>query len=113
MNANYLADLFARTQIGCGIVGNKDDYYEPLAAVYPREAGMVVGKFAESGGSALQPLIASLVEKQLMVTVRISRGEREFFQSINTPDEFDKCKRQLIGAGTVNVGGGDQNRTGE
>lgn len=88
MSATHLTGLFARAQMGCGVVVNEGDYYEPLAATYPQEARTAVVSFADHGGSALQPLIAGLVEKRLMLTVRISRKKRKYFQNTNTQHEF-------------------------
>ena len=92
MSAPVLAGLFARAQPGCGVVADEGDYYEPLAAIYPQEARTAVVRFADYGGNALQPLIAGLVEKRLMLTVRISRGERKFFQNTNTRRELARVR---------------------
>jgi molybdenum cofactor guanylyltransferase len=89
MDAKCLADLFARARKGRGVVVDAGGYYEPLAAIYPRETLVAVGKFADHGGRALQPLMAILVEEQLMTAVRISSRGRKSFQNINTRSDLE------------------------
>lgn len=97
MNAMCLGRLFARARPGYGVVVRGEQSYEPLAAIYPREAQSAVSKFADSGGTALQPLIAILLEKQLMMTAAISHSERECFQNTNTSHEL----HQVVGLNSV------------
>jgi molybdopterin-guanine dinucleotide biosynthesis protein A len=90
MDAAFLDGLSARARKGCGVVGVvAGGHYEPLAAIYPREALAEVRRFADTGGTAFQPLLAILIAERLMTAVRISRSENNLFQNINTRRDLE------------------------
>lgn len=71
----------------CGTVFSGAAGYEPLAAVYPREATRFFDASLFAGRLALQPLVQELVENGLCRVIEMSGQEGPFFANANTPDE--------------------------
>ena len=83
MNAGWLASLAAACAPGLGAVGKRGDYFEPLAAIYPRELRPLAQAALARGELSLQRLLAAAVAQRLMRVREISAAESPRFENWN------------------------------
>lgn len=69
----------------CGVVGWNGEFYEPLAAIFPREMKWPCWEALARGEYSLQRLIAAAVEAGLMKARRIEPEDRRLFANWNEP----------------------------
>ena len=74
---------------GIGAVARTRNGYEPLAAIYPREALTEVEARLSGGEFALQALIQALVRSRQMRVVRLKSAELGKIANWNTPRDID------------------------
>ncbi len=83
MEASWFAELMKLCTPGVGVVGRQAGFFEPLAAIYPREL-LGAAEAALSGGEyALQRFIAST--GAAMRHRAIAPGESPWFENWNEP----------------------------
>ncbi len=75
-------------QDGRGVVPLSDEYFEPLAAVYPRAILNLVGEHLRHGNHSMQRLIQRAVELDLMITYGLTAEDRPLFRNVNTPADL-------------------------
>lgn len=63
----------------------EDGFYEPLAAVYPRECLELAREHLRGGDRSLQSFVRRLEAAGLIEAVEIRKGERSLFTNWNTP----------------------------
>ncbi len=86
MTAKYLSGLLAATTPERGIVGARDGFYEPLAAVYPRRAAALAAEVAVDPDHSMQHFVRRAVAADLLAVRPITRPEEIFFRNVNTPE---------------------------
>lgn len=85
MDAGWFRRLAGVAEPAVGIVGRRDGFFEPLAALYPRElCGRAEAALAAKEFS-LQRWIANAVADGAMRVTEISAREAALFQNWNTP----------------------------
>jgi molybdopterin-guanine dinucleotide biosynthesis protein A len=85
MTAAWLGGLLARCAPGAGAVGRRGEFYEPLAAVYPREMKWAAWEALAAGRLALQPLVAEAVKAGLLHEQIVTAAEEPLFENWNDP----------------------------
>jgi molybdopterin-guanine dinucleotide biosynthesis protein A len=95
MPAEWFGRLRERCGPGVGAVGKRrsggdgkaypEGYYEPLAAVYPRDVRWLAWEALARGGYALQPWLRCAVADGLMREVEIGAEEAGWFENRNEP----------------------------
>lgn len=85
MDARWFAALRRQCGRGVGAVGKHADGFEPLAAIYPREALPAIARRLARGERAMQDLVRALVRARRMKIIRISDAERGWMENWNTP----------------------------
>lgn len=101
IDAAWFVALASQCKPGCGAVARHRDGYEPLAAIYPREALPVVTGRLQRGERAMQALVRQLVRAKRMKVIRIAADERARFENWNRPErevEFRGCFRGRAGS---------------
>lgn len=89
MTAAFLQRLVKMAmQDGRGVVSKNGDYFEPLAAVYPRAILSLAGERLRQGDHSMQRLIQRAVELDLMIIYPLPDGERPLFRNANTPADL-------------------------
>lgn len=88
MEASWFKLLLARAgkARGVGVVGRRDGYFEPLAALYPRELDPLVGRAFAAGDRSLQKLLRQAVAGGLMRVVEIAPEQAYMFENRNEPN---------------------------
>ena len=85
MTAAWFSALRAECRAGVGVVGRHDGFFEPLAAVYPRELRFLAWEAMARGEFSFQRLLAAAVAQGLMRPHEISAGEAGGFENWNEP----------------------------
>ncbi|MES2697491.1 MAG: molybdenum cofactor guanylyltransferase [Verrucomicrobiota bacterium] len=83
MTAAWFGKLIERCDAGVGVVGRRGQFFEPLAAIYPRELMWLAWEALARGDYALQRLGATAVEKGLLRVIEVSETETDFFENWN------------------------------
>jgi molybdopterin-guanine dinucleotide biosynthesis protein A len=85
MTDGWFSSILADCVPGVGIVGMCHGYFEPLAAIYPRDLRFLAGDAMVRGKFSLQHLLAGAISQGLMRTREISATEETLFENCNEP----------------------------
>jgi molybdopterin-guanine dinucleotide biosynthesis protein A len=75
-------------QDGRGVVPQNGEYFEPLAAVYPRGMMNLIGERLRQADHSMQGLVRRAVELDLVIPLAIGEEERSLFRNVNTPADL-------------------------
>ena len=93
MRREILEDLRARLSAGRGAVPflfcreTQEKFYEPLAAIYPRECLGLVERHLASADWSMQAFVRAAVAAGLLVDFEIPVDDRQWFANANRPGE--------------------------
>jgi molybdenum cofactor guanylyltransferase len=85
MRPEWLAGLVRDAQPGVGIVGKRADFFEPLAAIYPKEMMALFWDALAGAQYALQPVLAKAVKQGLLRPKEIGPDQLPWFENWNEP----------------------------
>ena len=83
ITSEWFQTLLGDCEKGRGVVGRRGDFFEPLAAIYPREAMSLFWEAIARNEYSLQALVARAVEEQLMRGREIRSDEEQLFANWN------------------------------
>jgi molybdopterin-guanine dinucleotide biosynthesis protein A len=86
MSSSFLGDLLHRCSSNQGAVMRHGDFYEPLAAVYPKRLRAMARAHLASGRYALQDLLQEAVEQKIVQAFPLEEKNSLLFQNWNTSD---------------------------
>jgi molybdopterin-guanine dinucleotide biosynthesis protein A len=89
MPAEHLRHLCGLAVTGVGVIPMIDGNAEPLCAIYPREAREVFQEAMQGENFSLQPIVRKLVALNMLMEMPVPDSEREFYRSINEPQDLD------------------------
>ena len=85
MESRWFQSLLADCQPGRGVVGRNGKFFEPLAAIYPRELRPFAEEALARRELSLQKLLARGVSEKLLAVREISAEEALLFSNWNEP----------------------------
>lgn len=85
MTDAWFTELLAAAAAGVGVVGRREEFFEPLAALYPREMKWAAWEALARGEVSLQRLIAGAVKDGLMRVRELGAAEEGLFTNWNEP----------------------------
>jgi molybdopterin-guanine dinucleotide biosynthesis protein A len=85
MGPDWFRALRADCLPGVGVIGRRGGFFEPLAAIYPREFKWLAWAALARGDYALQRLAAQAVQEGLLRVREIRTEEAEWFANWNSP----------------------------
>jgi molybdopterin-guanine dinucleotide biosynthesis protein A len=85
MTEKYLKFLCDQVEPGCGVIAKIDDRFEPLAAIYPREALADFLSVLSTSDFSLQTLTGRLVAAGKLHVTPVTSNERKLFSNLNEP----------------------------
>jgi molybdopterin-guanine dinucleotide biosynthesis protein A len=85
VNAEWLTARLAECAPGVGVVGRRGEFFEPLAAIYPREAKWLAWEAIARADYSLQHFLAAAVAQGLMRVHDLTAAEAPFFENWNEP----------------------------
>lgn len=88
MPSEYLRKLIALSTTTCGVVPFRENFFEPLVAIFPRQAAPFAFNALNAGHFSLQPWIRELSDSKLIKPVEIEPPEIGFFINWNHPHDF-------------------------
>lgn len=88
IDASWFRRLRRACRPGVGAVIQSGKGYEPLAAIYPAEAAALCLARLRQRRLSLQPLVADLVSRGLMVALSARRLDRAALANWNTPEDL-------------------------
>jgi molybdenum cofactor guanylyltransferase len=83
MTPHWFEALLAQCPPGVGAVGRTPEFFEPLAAVYPRELLPLAWEAIAGARYGLQPLLNDAVDAGLMTVGKIGEVEAPWFENWN------------------------------
>jgi molybdenum cofactor guanylyltransferase len=88
MTEGYLSFLCDQIGPGCGVVAKIDDRFEPLSAIYPREALPNIQNALSGEDFSLQTLAGRLAAEGKLRVVSVTSQERNLFLNVNEPADL-------------------------
>ncbi|MEY2466660.1 MAG: molybdenum cofactor guanylyltransferase, partial [Verrucomicrobiota bacterium] len=90
MSVEHLRKLqtFAKPHLGC--VPSNEDFFEPLAAIYPAAAKEIAADALANGKLSLQNFVQQLIREGLVKTYSLSDSEKSSYRNMNTPADLRK-----------------------
>lgn len=88
MNETFLKSMFPKLDPGRGLIPKIGDRFEPLGAIYPREATVDFLTALEGNDLSLQRVAHGLVENQKLAVLNIAEIERALFRNLNEPADL-------------------------
>jgi molybdopterin-guanine dinucleotide biosynthesis protein A len=88
MTSEQMRVLWDQATVGCGVLPMIVERAEPLAAIYPREAGSEFAAALASDDFSLQRLTHSLVQAAKLRVLPISPEEERLYRSVNQPNDL-------------------------
>jgi len=83
MSNEYLEFLCAQIEPGRGVVPKVGDRAEPLAAIYPREAGDEIRDALAGTDFSLQSLIGDLITAGKLREITVTEEQKNLFRNVN------------------------------
>jgi molybdopterin-guanine dinucleotide biosynthesis protein A len=83
MSNKYLESLFVQVDPGWGVLPKIGDRAEPLAAIYPRQAALEIGRALAGTNFSLQSVTCDLVAVGKLKIVPVTQQKEKFFRNIN------------------------------
>jgi molybdopterin-guanine dinucleotide biosynthesis protein A len=97
ITGDFLRHLCDQIDIGCGVIAKIGDRYEPLTAIYPREARVDVRKALAGSDFSLQSVVHGLVESRKLREVRVKEQETKLFLNVNELSDVERCSHSPVG----------------
>ena len=88
MTSDQMAGSWDLAALGSGVLPMIGERAEPLAAIYPREAGYDFAAALASDDFSLQRLSCALVHAGKLRVVQVPAGDEELYQSVNEPGDI-------------------------
>jgi molybdenum cofactor guanylyltransferase len=85
ITSDWLDSMLTQRKPGVGVVARFGEFFEPLAAVYPREFMPLAWEGMASGRYALQPLLAQGVNDGLFTVGDLTEREAPLYENWNEP----------------------------
>jgi molybdopterin-guanine dinucleotide biosynthesis protein A len=85
-----LRRLAEQAEAGIGVVPVTPEHFEPLAAIYPKEAERIAQSCLSSGQFAMHKFAAELLKLGLLKKYRLAEAERAFYRNLNTPADVER-----------------------
>jgi molybdenum cofactor guanylyltransferase len=89
MTGNYLRLLCQAIEPGRGVVAKIDNRFEPLAAVYPREAAVDFCAALAGTDFSLQDVIRQLVQSGKLIEISVVPEQRPLFRNVNAVSDVN------------------------
>ncbi len=90
METVFLRTLLAACRPGRGAVVQREGFYEPLAAIYPKSLAPLAAERLRNGAHAMQGFVRAAVANGALAAVKVAPDEARYFANFNTPDDLAK-----------------------
>ena len=83
-----LRKLWSLAQPGCGVIPSRDEFLEPLCAIYPREAASAAKSALAGEDVSLHALSRMLLRDELLCAYALTNMEKPLFHNANSPEHL-------------------------
>jgi molybdopterin-guanine dinucleotide biosynthesis protein A len=90
MNAPFLKSLLPQCSPACGVVGRRGDFFEPLAAVYPKASCALAADHLRQGRQAMQDFVREAGQRGMLRIVSLGEADIALFKNLNSPDDLQE-----------------------
>ena len=90
VTVEYLKDLCAKIEAGCGVIPMIETRAEPLVAIYPREIDIDFQNALAGNDFALQSLVRRLLDVGKLRPVAVQPGQTDLFRNLNQPQDLER-----------------------
>jgi molybdenum cofactor guanylyltransferase len=90
ISSEWFVGLRNECQPGIGVVAKRGEFFEPLAAIYPKEVMPLAWEALSRGEYALQSLLTKAVAAGLMRVREISPAEAALFENWNEAEQVSR-----------------------
>jgi len=90
MNAAIFLNLLTLCTKRCGAVYQNGDFFEPLAAVYPKFLQVLAAEHLAQGRCAMQDFIREAVKREMMAAIPLDEILAPHFKNLNTPEDLSE-----------------------
>jgi molybdopterin-guanine dinucleotide biosynthesis protein A len=84
----YLKFLCSQIELGCGVVANIEDRFEPLTAIYPQEALANFQRALLGTDFSMQTVASRLATEGKLRVMPVTSLERKLFFNLNEPADL-------------------------
>jgi molybdopterin-guanine dinucleotide biosynthesis protein A len=88
MNDTFLRNLLTRRLPEVGVVPQRGDFFEPLAAIYPKALAGLASDHLKQGRHAMQNFIREAVRMKKLQTISITETDSFLFRNLNEPEDL-------------------------
>jgi molybdopterin-guanine dinucleotide biosynthesis protein A len=88
MTATFLHRLLEKCSSNCGAVVEHGNFFEPLAAVYPRSLRELVSEQLRQGRLALQDIVQAGRHAGMLHVFPLEEKDTPLFQNVNSPEDW-------------------------
>lgn len=88
MSLEFLRKLRNLARRGCGVIPANENFFEPLAGIYPAEALSAAIESLKNNQLSLQHFAQSLCDSGLLNTCVLQENERALFRNLNEPRDL-------------------------
>ncbi len=88
MNLAFLQRLLSPCTPERGAVARHGDFFEPMAAVYPKQLHLLAAEYLAEGRHVMQEFIREAVRQEALAPVRLEERDRPLFQNLNAPSDL-------------------------
>jgi molybdenum cofactor guanylyltransferase len=88
MTTAFLRSLLQLCREEQGIVPQRGDYFEPLAAIYPKRCAPLAIAALQNGDFAMQNFVRAAISEELLLARTIADAEAPLFANLNTPADL-------------------------
>jgi molybdopterin-guanine dinucleotide biosynthesis protein A len=88
MNALFLKKLLTRCSPSCGIVVQHGNFFEPLAAIYPKSLHVLAAEHLRQQRHTLQDFVREAVRAGSLQAVPLDERDSPLFKNLNSPADL-------------------------
>jgi molybdopterin-guanine dinucleotide biosynthesis protein A len=88
MTTPFLKGLQEQCSATCGVVAQHGDFFEPLAAIYPKGLQVLAADHLGQGRYAMQDLIREAVQRGFLKPFPLSERDTLLFKNLNSPADL-------------------------
>lgn len=88
MDALFLKNLLARCSPSCGVVARHGDFFEPLAAIYPKGPHILAAEHLSQRRYVMQDFVREAVRRGMLQAFPLEEKDIPLFKNLNSPADL-------------------------
>ncbi len=88
ISSSFLKNLLTRCTPQCGIVARHGNFFEPLAAIYPKKVCELARQQLRRGRGAMQDFVRVAMQHESLREFPLGEGDLPLFKNLNSPADL-------------------------